>query len=194
MGIVLVVLAFTGAIIGTWLGFLQWLVLRRRVPQSAGWIIATAAGAALGAPLGALLYAFLFVVFVDRPDGAYFSFAYEYLAFGPALGLAISILQGSQLRKWAKNTKWWIVGWPVLITTGMLFANINQTTGLFILPIHALIQKLKLLFPAIDNIVVFYIFDVLTSITALMAVSLFTGILLDRLLISHIDQVIPPSN
>ena len=188
VGIGLVVLAFTGAIIGAWLGFLQWLVLRQRLPQAGGWITATAIGAALGAPLGALLYAFIFAVFVDRPDGANFTFAYEYLAFGPALGLVIGAFQGSQLRRGVNQTKWWIIGLPVLITTGMLFAKINRITSIFILLIHGLIQSLKVLFPTINNLQVFFVFEVFTSLAALLAVSLLTGILLDWLLITHKKQ------
>lgn len=194
MGMGLVALAFTGALIGLWLGFLQWLALRRRLPQSGSWIPATTLGAALGAPLGALLYALIFVVFVDRPDGSYFSFAYEYLAFGPALGLLIGVFQGSQLRKWVNDAKWWVIGWTVLITTGMLLAFINRITTMFFLPIHAIIQRLKVLFPDIDNFQVFFVFEILTSITALIAVSLFTGILLDRLLTSRKKQEVAESN
>jgi len=161
---------------------LQWLVLRKRISHTGRWVAATAIGMAVGAPLGSLLYGIIFAVFVDRPDGAYFSFAYEYLAFGPALGLAIGVSQGSLLKRWVKNTKYWIAALPVLFTMGMLFANINRVTNTFIMPIHGFTQRLATLFPSIKSIQVFFVFEILTTVIALISVSLLTGILLDWLL------------
>ena len=183
-----IILAMIGAILGAWLGFLQWIVLRKQMLHSGKWIALTALGMAIGSPLGVLLYAILFAIFVDRPDGAYFFFAYEYLAFGPALGLSIGLSQASLLKRWIDGAKWWTIALPIFFTLGMLCANINRVFHTFTMPIHGLTQRLIPFLPGIKSVQMFFVFEILTSIMALISVSLLTGILMNWLLRSQIKQ------
>ena len=147
--VILTNLALSGAVIGAWLGLMQWLPLKVRIVQSRKWIGASSLGVAVGAPLSWLVHRwFLESPIVNRPEGiygVYFSFGYAYLIFGILLGLTIGIAQWSVLRQQVHGAGWWMVILPACFTLGVLFVNFylssTQMLSLFALvsPLIALV-------------------------------------------------------
>jgi hypothetical protein len=178
-------LSLSGALIGTWLGLMQWFVLRRRIPQSGKWIWASSLGVAIGAPLSWLVYGWIFMSpIVNRPDGIYFSFWYGYITFGVLLGLSIGVSQWSVLRQQVQRAKLWIVALPVLFTSGIACANLSTVSFSFVKAVQRLIQIIVDQFPeiALTNRQVFPILDIATALLALVITSLLSGVFLRWLL------------
>ena len=180
--IALIILAFSGFFIGAWLGFWQWLVLRKQIPQIDKWVLRSSIGVAIGAPISWMVYGAIFVSpIVNRPDGIYFSFWYGYLAFGIFLGLSVGLSQWLALRRLFNKAELWIVTLPICFTFGISFANFYMVTDRFVVPIHLLRERLSALFPEISNMQVLGFFAILSSLTALIGIGLITGFLLDLL-------------
>ncbi len=89
-------------ILGGSIGVLQWLVLRRQVPNVGRWIPATAVGFAVG------------------------SFAYPVFF----LGIGIGLLQWLVLRRDLNKTGWWpvlsAVAWPLAYLAGLTIGSLNS--------------------------------------------------------------------
>ena len=182
---IFIILALSGAMIGAWFGFMQWLPLRARILQSRKWIGASSFGVAIGSPLSWLVYRWIFESpIANRPDGFYFSFGYAYVTFGVLLGLAIGVSQWSVLRQQVYGAGWWIIVLPICFALGISFANFYLLSGAFALPIHRLTQRLIVEIPGLEisNMQILGFFAVISAITALVGVGLITGILLRRLL------------
>src|SRR5215203_4874786 len=119
-----IILGLSGAVIGGWFGFVQWLVLRKYISQAGKWVTASSIGLAIGTPLSWLAYALLFISpIVKRPDGIYFSNWYEYIAFGVILGLSVGVSQWFVLRQQAKWVGLWILALPICFTLGVAFTD-----------------------------------------------------------------------
>jgi hypothetical protein len=125
--------AAAGALFGVGIGTLQWLVLRRRIPQAAWWIPATTAGGALGLAVGTDLSTK--GVFVCGPFSG-----------GVWVGVSTGILQWFVLAGRVSRSGWWVlatilawgIGWNVGFTiapetaagAGLTFAVMGAVTGL----------------------------------------------------------------
>ena len=184
----IIILFVGGLAMGGWLGFMQWLILRKEVLQARKWIFATSIGVAIGAILSWLLYGIIFATLIVRPDGTYFSFAYEYIAFGLSLGIAIGTSQWVLLRHWVEKAEWWIVTLPICFTLAMLIANFYLVSGMLVRPIHWLTQRLATFAPDIENVQVLFPFAIFSALVGLIGVGLVTGMLLDWLLRFHSKQ------
>ena len=181
--IVLIILSFSGFFIGAWLGFWQWLVLRKQTPRVGKWVLRSSIGVAIGAPISWLVYLAIFASpIVNRSDGIYFSYWYGYLAFGIFLGLPIGVSQWLTLRQLFNRAELWIATLPICFTLGISFANFYFVTDKFDL----LIKRLAAQLPGTSNIQVLGFFAILSGLTALIGVGLITGLLLDWL--SRVQQ------
>ena len=124
---ILIILALSGALLGVWLGVMQWLPLKARMVQSRKWIGASSLGVAIGAPISWLVYLwFLDGPIVDRAGSIYdqyFSFGYAHLIFGVLLGLTIGVAQWSVLRQQVHGAGWWMIVLPVCFTLDVLFTK-----------------------------------------------------------------------
>jgi len=106
--------AIGGAIAGGAVGVAQWLVLRRRLPLSALWVVATAAAMALGLAVGHALLG-------DDTS------MLPLLLRGLIVGIAIGATQATLLRGifptpllWAAAvTVAWVLGWTVTAAAGI---------------------------------------------------------------------------
>jgi hypothetical protein len=156
-------LAFSGALLGAWLGWMQSLPLKTQIVQRRKWIGASSLGMAIGAPIGELTYiAFLESPIVNGPDviySIYFSDVYAYLIFGVVLGLTIGIAQWSVLRQQGHGAGWWMIVLPVCFALGVWFTNFYLSNT----------QELSL-------------FAAFSPLTALVGIGCITGILLRWLL------------
>ena len=180
-----IILALCGAIIGALLGLIQWLVLRKWIPKSGKWVWATSLGVAVGAPLGWLVYMLIFYSpIANRPDGFYFSFSYEYIAFGVLLGFSVGVSQWSVLKNHFSRTELWIVALPVFFTLGISFANIGRISKTYILSVHQLIQAISAQFPNVElsNIEVFMFLDIAIAFIAWIGTCLLISVTLGWLL------------
>ena len=181
--IALIILAFSGFFIGAWLGFWQWLVLRKQIPQIDKWVLRSSIGVAIGAPISWMVYGAIFVSpIVNRPDGIYFSFWYGYLAFGIFLGLSVGLSQWLALRRLFNKADLWIVTLPICFTLGFAFADSFFMPDLFNSLIQLIAGKVATLIP---NELIHYdlfLIAVINSIMALIGIGLVTGVLLDWLL------------
>jgi formate/nitrite transporter FocA (FNT family) len=179
------ILLLCGALIGGWFGFLQWLVLRKYMSQAGKWVAASSIGLAIGTPLGWLAYGLLFISpIVNRPEGVYFSFWYQYITFGVLLGLSIGVAQWFVLKQQVPAAKLWIVALPILFTIGMAVANLSTVSDSYILSIHRMIQIMTNPPPdtQISDMQIFVFFGVIPNLIALIGTSLISGIFLNRLL------------
>lgn len=177
-----IILAICGAVLGGWLGLMQWLALRKEVMHARKWILASSLAVGIGALLGWVLYLIIFATIVTRADGIYFSFAYEYIAFGISLGLCIGLSQWLVLKHWVHKAEWWILAVPTCFTLAMLFANFYRVSAFFLLPIHWLRQGIAVFFPNVENMHVLAFFALASALIALVSVGLVTGLLLEWLL------------
>ena len=95
--------------VGVAIGFLQWLVLRRWVKQSFGWVIATAA-----------CWSLVFIGVNPNP----FSRPVVLLVFGFLIGL----FQWFVLRRWTRWAGWWIpfnaASWLIAFVVGELVSEL----------------------------------------------------------------------
>jgi hypothetical protein len=86
------ILALCGAVMGAYLGHMQSLSLKTRIPQTGKWIGATSLGVAIGAPLSWLAYLWI----LDStlvPNGVLFFFLSQYVTFSVLLGLSVGAAQ-----------------------------------------------------------------------------------------------------
>ena len=186
----LLIMAFSGLLIGAWLGYWQWLALRKYFPQVERWVLRSSISVAIGTPLSWLVYSLILVSpITKRLDGIYFSFWYSYLAFGIFLGLSIGIFQWLCLRKWFAKAGWWIVVLPVCFTLGYALADSFFIPEIFKVLVQSLAEKIANRFP---NDLIHYdllLIAVLNSIITLTGISLLTGTMLDWLLRFQRKQV-----
>jgi hypothetical protein len=102
-------------IMGTVLGVVQWLVLRRRIPVSAWWIVATAVG--IGS-IGVLARGIALATI--RATGQEWSWdsTPHLLALSAFVGLVLALIQLPVLWRHTRGWAWWllagIVGWIAL--------------------------------------------------------------------------------
>lgn len=89
--------ALFGAMFGAAGGAMQWLVLRRHVVQSGGWVLATAVGYTLAMVATALIFRYSDVVITGV------------VAFGTVAGVAGGILQWLVLRQKVAHASWWVL-------------------------------------------------------------------------------------
>ena len=102
-------LPFGGATLGIPIGVLQWLVLRRRVPSSAAWMLASAAGWAGSWAVGSL------TAVVVASSGGNLRFFLAMACGTPIVGFA----ERHFLREWSKHAESWVLvstaGWLAFI-------------------------------------------------------------------------------
>jgi hypothetical protein len=123
--VIFIVLVLSGALIGAWLGFMQWLPMKARIERGAKWIRASALGVAIGAPLSWLAYLWIL------QSGIYFSSGDAYFPFGVLLGLSVGVSQWSVLRQEGDGAGWWILVLPVAFTLGIIYSLLADTHPLF---------------------------------------------------------------
>ena len=187
------ILALSGAVIGGWLGLMQWLFLRKQISQAGRWILASSLGVLIGAPSSWLAYG---MILYNRPGGFGFFvnhafIRYDYIIFGVSLGLAIGISQWFVLKQQVHRAGLWIIALPICFTLGIALANFYQLSYAPDVPIHhRLAQSITDLFPNVEisNVQVLGLFNVLSVFTGLVGVGLITGVLLDWLLSFHKKQ------
>jgi hypothetical protein len=113
--------ALYAAVMGLPFGFVQWLVLRRRLESSARWIPATALGSAVGGGVG-LAASFAAGETVIQP--------WAIFLFGGALGVS----QWLVLRARVTRASWWVLmvtlGFPLSFVVG-LFVSFTLGFGWF---------------------------------------------------------------
>jgi uncharacterized integral membrane protein len=109
-----VVWAVFGSVIGASLGLMQWLVLRRQIPQAYLWVLASALG---GAVIGAVLGIMQWLVLRRRVSRAYVWVLVSIVSF--ALGLSAGEAVGFAIGG--------AVGW--LVGGTMLGVVVGATTG-----------------------------------------------------------------
>jgi hypothetical protein len=106
LGTALLRMLVVGALTGGAAGVLQWLVLRRRVSQSSGWILASVVGYAVGAVV-VLLGLWL--------DASRTTLLLLLGARGGVFGVLVGVMQWLVLRSHLAHAGWWIVasilGW-----------------------------------------------------------------------------------
>ncbi len=116
-----------GAMLGFPVGALQWLVLRRHVSESGGWMLATGAGFTGAWLLGITL---AFVAASGRADfGAFWALG----ATTPVVGLA----QAAILRRWTSRAGFWVLasalGWTAFVAVEVFGARslsvVSDATG-----------------------------------------------------------------
>jgi hypothetical protein len=185
----LIILSVSGLFVGAWLGFWQWLVIRKQLPKAGKWIFRSAIGVAVGAPLSWLIYGAIFVSpIANRSDGFYFSFWYGYMAFGIILGLSVGISQWHVLRQWSDKAGWWIVALPICFTLGMASTDPFIAPGILKIIIPPLVERIAAQYP---NELMNYdllLIAIVDSIIALIGIGLVTSFLLDWLLRFHRRQ------
>ena len=99
-----------GAIFGAAGGMMQWLVLRRNVNQTGGWVLATAIGCTLAGIATEL--GFRRLPFSEALIAAM-------IAFAAVAGVAGGILQWLVLRRRVARAGWWVLTSIVGLTVGM---------------------------------------------------------------------------
>lgn len=106
--------AIGGAATGAVIGAVQWLVLRRRLPLTLGWIVATAAGMAVGLALGVALLG---------ADTAGLALPLRGLITGASIGVAQALLlrgAGARAPAWALVVALaWALGWLITRAIGV---------------------------------------------------------------------------
>ncbi len=84
-------------VLGTTVGIMQWLVLRRRVPRSGLWILACAVSITTGSYVSQVMW------------------MYDIIVFGAVFGVLVGITQWSVMRRWVHRAGWWVlasvIGW-----------------------------------------------------------------------------------
>ncbi|MDM9385035.1 protein kinase [Chlorogloeopsis sp. ULAP01] len=106
------------AIAGTFVGIMQWLVLRRQIYQAGWWVLATAVGFAV---FGAVANALIGAVF-----GAVFNALIDAMA-GAVLGIFVGIMQWLVLRRQIYQAGWWVLA--TAVGFAVFGAAFNTVTG-----------------------------------------------------------------
>lgn len=104
----IVIEAVTGGLVGFLIGGLQWLLLRRWLPQSASWILMTSLAWGLGSGIAMVLFGYN--VFDDIAESHLF-------AAGIVCGIALGLSQWRVLRGRFPYANWWplvtLLAWVV---------------------------------------------------------------------------------
>jgi hypothetical protein len=99
--------------VGLSFGIMQWLVLRRHIPQAGWWVLASTAGWIAGFGVLAVVFKVVEGVAPGTIEPKVFA-----AVFFVAVGIAIGMLQWLVLRRHAPQAGWWvlasIVGWAAL--------------------------------------------------------------------------------
>jgi serine/threonine protein kinase len=96
-------------LVGTSVGIAQWFVLRRQVPQTGLWVLATAVGEAVGLALSVSLFQSLYET---MPMPLVESF------YGAVIGVLVGIGQWLVLRRQIAQTGWWVLATTLGKTVG----------------------------------------------------------------------------
>jgi hypothetical protein len=128
MPVVLAIGALGTALLGAFLGLGQWLVLRRYLPRSGGWIVATLFGYSIPLSSG--------MVYAGGPP------ALGPVVMGLEFGLGLGVLQWLVLRTRVYQAGWWIpisiAGWALAFSlTGVVYLS-----GIYIEPMDLLFALL----------------------------------------------------
>jgi len=115
-----------GAVIGTFVGIGQAILLRGRVGGAVPWVVATIVGFGLGKALGQL---------VGDPLGSPLS----YLVIGAFIGSFVGVAQWFVLRSRVPRAAWWVIASLLAWGLGWLFvAYANQAEDLAVAATYAL--------------------------------------------------------
>ncbi len=116
--------------VGLSIGILQWVILRQRLSDSWGWVLATAVGISL-----ASLFNLVFI-----PTEMSFS-------AGFVLGICVGAAQWLIIRTKVEWSGWWIVINIVAWTTGIAFISGFLSTGALVGSITGIALELLLRYP-----------------------------------------------
>jgi len=194
--IISTIMAFIGAIVGGLLGIGQWFVLRKRVPRSGQWVLASSVGVAVGSflsgPIDYAIFSDPIATLFERVD---FLFLLLFTVIGIAMGVAIGVSQWFILKEWTSKAKWWIIVVPVSFIAGllMLFAGFYLWLFTFAGLARLWAQRTASELPDIWVMYLVWFFTILSVFAALISFGLITGVLLDRLLRFHKKQAIQGS-
>jgi len=103
-------LAVFGAMFGAIGGVMQWLVLRRHVAQTGGWVVATA----VGYTLAGITTALIFRLFMNTSAALV-----GIVAFGAVAGVVGGIMQWLVLRRNVARAGWWVLASILGLVVGM---------------------------------------------------------------------------
>jgi uncharacterized integral membrane protein len=132
----------SGGVVGLAVGIAQWLVLRRHVVRTRGWILVSTMGMSLGFVVSALLgFPVLrdmdFSMGFELPSwetGAAFSFALGGPVVGGLIGVGVGIGQRLILRRKVLRARWWMlastIGLSLGWATGSFFSELGLVFGL----------------------------------------------------------------
>jgi hypothetical protein len=110
-------LSADGVIIGTAVGLGQWLALRRSLPGSAWWIVATLIGFGVGKLLGDAI--------AEQISGTL-----GYVLSGAAIGAVLGVAQWVVLRRHVGEAWWWVVASAVAWAVGWgLISAVGEGSG-----------------------------------------------------------------
>lgn len=180
----IIMLPLGGAVMSAWLGLVQWLVLRKKISSMNKWITASSIAGLIGAPLSWIT----FIIIANsqlayRSNGYYLSDWYSFASFGGVLGFSLGISQWLVLRRLGSRTVLWVFTLPVCFIVGMAIVKSKFVTDMFVLQICQATQKLAQPFQTIITFNrVFSFFTLISIVTALISMSLITGVVLNWLL------------
>ena len=186
----LLLIPLGGAVMGAWLGLVQWLVLRQQFSQIHRWVLVSCIGGLVGTSLSWVTY-----IIVDNsllahsPKGSYPSEWLSFLVFGGILGLSLGISQWIVLRRLVNRAAWWIITLPTCFTLGLKIANWKLVPDAFVAQVCQMAQGLAAPFRGIVNNQVLVFFSLLGVAIALVGMGLLTGVLLNWLLRQHRKQI-----
>ncbi len=106
------VLALGGAIIGGWIGLIQWLVLRQQVPRANRWFLASSVGIAVGMWVNWLLF-----IILESVLRGIIPFL---LVFVAVFSITIGVPQWFVLKQWTYQAGWWILVIAVSLILGVI--------------------------------------------------------------------------
>lgn len=179
----IILLPLGGAVMGAWLGLVQWLVLRTKISPIGRWIWASSVAGLIGAPLSWV--AFVIIgnsPLVHRPSGYYLSDWYSFISFGGMLGLSVGISQWVVLRRLGNRAVSWIFTLPICFTLGLAIAKFKLVPDTVVAQVCQLTQKLAPPFQSIMNNQIFALFAFVSIVIALVSIGLCTGVVLNWLL------------
>lgn len=121
--------ASIGAVYGAILGVAQWLVLRRRIPHSEGWILATVGGSLVAWVVGVLVSVLLALTYFGETD--YRGSVLPAIALlGAWIGLVLGFAQWTVLRRVYQRATLWVganvIAWAVGLPIAFIGAGLTQ--------------------------------------------------------------------
>jgi hypothetical protein len=117
---------------GLVIGSLQWVILRKRLPQAGWWVVASAAGWAMG---------WAIVIALVPPEFGVLT--------GTALGAALGTTQWLFLRRHFHRAGWWLVVSPLGWTAGMTLLTGPLLVGAVAGAVTGIALELLLRYPAL---------------------------------------------